>query len=231
MLHWLRTNQLVSERKARLFAGACCRRIWQYLKDQRSRHLVEVSEAFADGVASLEQLGTAFEEAAVAQEVIEWEGGDAVDQSAAEAVLGLREELQIEQVFEGVAEAVGEARAGEVWERIYQTPGKHYRTQEAEHRAECDAGGAAEQEVQVALLRDICGNPFRPVEFEASWRTPTVLALATAIYNDSTFDEMPILADALEELGADAEILQHLRQKEAGHVRGCWGLDLVLGRS
>jgi hypothetical protein len=71
---------------------------------------------------------------------------------------------------------------------------------------------------------------FRPVRFEPSWRTPVVVALATTIYEERWFNEMPILADALEEVEADEEIVRHLRQKEAGHFRGCWCLDLVLGR-
>lgn len=95
-----------------------------------------------------------------------------------------------------------------------------------------------------ALLRDICGNPFRPVrlplkwvkikddpEYDAIcyWFTPTVVALANRIYTDRDFDLTPMLADALAEAGCDSEeMLRHLR--EPMHVRGCWALDLLLGK-
>jgi hypothetical protein len=83
---------------------------------------------------------------------------------------------------------------------------------------------------QLATLHDIFGNPFRPVTIDSSWLTRTVTNLAQAIYTDRVFDRMPILADALEEAGCNnAEILQHCRQPGI-HVRGCWVVDLVLGK-
>jgi hypothetical protein len=79
-------------------------------------------------------------------------------------------------------------------------------------------------------LRDIFGNPFRPVTLNPSWRTPTVKQLAEAIYKERAFERMPILADALEDAGCDnADILSHCRGG-GEHVRGCWVVDLVLGR-
>jgi hypothetical protein len=81
------------------------------------------------------------------------------------------------------------------------------------------------------IIRDIFGNPFRPVAFDPSWRTVAVVALATSIYEERAFDRMPILADALEDAGCDnADIIGHLRDPNATHVRGCWALDLVLGK-
>lgn len=80
------------------------------------------------------------------------------------------------------------------------------------------------------LLREIIGNPFRPISLDASWLMPNVVALAKAIYNDRAFDRMPTLADALHDAGCDsAEILAHLRGP-GPHVRGCWSLDLILGK-
>ena len=80
------------------------------------------------------------------------------------------------------------------------------------------------------LIREVFGNPFRPVAFDPAWRTPTVLALAGPAYADQAFDRLPILADALEDAGCDAaDLLAHLRGP-GPHVRGCSALDLVLGK-
>jgi hypothetical protein len=91
---------------------------------------------------------------------------------------------------------------------------------------------------QAALLRDILGNPFRPATIEPAWRTPDVVAHAQLIYNErhlpaGTLDNarLAVLADALEEAGCqDVQILWHLRSG-GDHVRGCWVLDLLLGKS
>ena len=84
---------------------------------------------------------------------------------------------------------------------------------------------------QILLLRDIFGNPFRTIAFNAAWRTSDVMLLANGIYAERAFDRMPILADALQDAGCDSDdILNHLRDAKATHVRGCWVLDLVLGK-
>lgn len=80
------------------------------------------------------------------------------------------------------------------------------------------------------LLRDIFGNPFRPVTFPPEWLTSTVLSLATQMYASRDFSAMPILADALQDAGCDNDdVLNHCRG-EAPHVRGCWVVDLLLGK-
>ena len=89
---------------------------------------------------------------------------------------------------------------------------------------------AAEACFQADLLRDIFGNPFRPVVFNPAWRTETAVGIATGIYEDRAFERMPILADALQEAGCEhADILSHCREP-GEHVRGCWVVDLVLGK-
>jgi hypothetical protein len=81
------------------------------------------------------------------------------------------------------------------------------------------------------FLRDIVGNPFRPVSFSPTWRTPTAVALAQGMYDSRDFSAMPILADALQDAGCDSNvILAHCRDPHATHVRGCWVVDLVLGK-
>jgi hypothetical protein len=84
---------------------------------------------------------------------------------------------------------------------------------------------------QADILRDIFGNAFSPMNFDPSWRTDTAIGLAGAIYTERAFDRMPILADALEDAGCDnADVLTHCRGTSP-HVRGCWVVDLVLGKS
>jgi hypothetical protein len=82
------------------------------------------------------------------------------------------------------------------------------------------------------LLREVVGNPFRPVACDPAWllwggKAPA--QLAQGVYQEGAFDRLPVLADALEEAGcADPEILGHRRQG-GGHVHGSWGLELLLG--
>ncbi len=63
-----------------------------------------------------------------------------------------------------------------------------------------------------------------------SWLTSDVLVLAKQMYESRDFGAMPILADALQDAGCDNEdILNHCRT-EGVHIRGCWVVDLVLGK-
>jgi hypothetical protein len=89
-----------------------------------------------------------------------------------------------------------------------------------------------ENRALVDLLRDVAGNPFHPVTFDPSWRTSTAVALARGIYAERAFDRLPILADALQDAGCDnADILDHCRDPKGTHVRGCWAVDLVTGKT
>ena len=80
---------------------------------------------------------------------------------------------------------------------------------------------------QPLLLREIFGPlPFRPVTIDPAWKTTNAIGIAKGISDDRRFQDMPILADALEEAGCDnSDILAHCRQPGV-HVRGCWCLDL-----
>jgi hypothetical protein len=97
------------------------------------------------------------------------------------------------------------------------------------------AGAAArrpmERKGQSDIVRDIFGNPFRPVAFAPAWRTDTAVTLARTMYESRDFGAMPILADALQDAGCDnPDILAHCRDTAQVHVRGCWVCDLVLGK-
>ncbi len=92
-------------------------------------------------------------------------------------------------------------------------------------------------EHECSIIRDIFGNPFRPVTIDPAWLTGTVQHLALSACNERELPSghleghrLAVLADALEEAGCqDAELLGHLRSEQV-HVRGCWALDLLLSR-
>ena len=88
----------------------------------------------------------------------------------------------------------------------------------------------SERTIQTARLRDIFGNPFRPASFDPPWRIHSVIGLAQTIYNERAFDKVPELGDALERARCSEEaILNHCREP-GEHVRGCWVVDVVLGK-
>jgi hypothetical protein len=86
---------------------------------------------------------------------------------------------------------------------------------------------------QVRLLRDILGNPFRPVTLNPAWLTwhdRLLVAMDRQMYDSRDFRDLPILADALEEAGCtDDGLLAHCREPGV-HVRACWVVDLLLGK-
>lgn len=89
---------------------------------------------------------------------------------------------------------------------------------------------SAAHDAQAELLREIFGNPFRSISFDPAWLTSKVIRLAQSIYDDRAFDRLPAFADVLEQAGSlDQEKLNHCRGS-GPHVRGCWVLDLVLGK-
>ena len=94
---------------------------------------------------------------------------------------------------------------------------------------------------QVSLLRCIFGNPYRPKKVDASWLSWNDRAIpraAAAAYEERSLPSghldnarLAVIADMLEEAGCrDDEVLGHLRKADAVHVRGCWCVDLLLGK-
>jgi hypothetical protein len=80
------------------------------------------------------------------------------------------------------------------------------------------------------VVLDVIPNPFRPHEIDPGWQSSTVVGIAEQMYVSRDFSAMPILADALQDAGCeDEQILSHCRG-EGPHVRGCWVVDLVLGK-
>jgi hypothetical protein len=80
------------------------------------------------------------------------------------------------------------------------------------------------------VMHDVFGNPFRPVAFDPRWRTADTVGLARGIYEDWAFERLPLLRDALLDAGcADEAVLSHTRRRT--HVRGCWLIDVILGKT
>jgi hypothetical protein len=216
MLDFLRGK--ASDRKIRLYATAWCRRGWAVLTNPASQRAVEASERFADDPATLGELEAA---SGRAREQLRSAGPRALPRSkAAVAHLGL-----LAAVWVSSPGAWDAAEAARAW---WGT---------ARSRAQSEELDARERRERAGLLRDLFGNPFRPVNLSRSWLTPDVLPLAQAAYDNRTLpagtlepERLALLADALEEAGCDnADILGHLRG-EGPHVRGCWAVDLVLGK-
>ena len=227
MLEFLRSK--ASDRKLRLFAVACCCRIWELL-DVESRKKVDLAERFADGLAAKEEMPTPWPLRGLREDPSfpeDWgmlrafgAARDAAKMAAALATDRMGLDHPTRQAAFYAAGAVA-------WE----IAGAARKSAEAEAWAKRgNTVEAGEHKYQVSLLRDIIGNPFRPITVDPTWRTPKVVGLAQTVYDDRAFDRLPELADVLEEAGCtDAQLLGHLRS--AGpHVRGCVAVDAVLGR-
>jgi hypothetical protein len=92
--------------------------------------------------------------------------------------------------------------------------------------------GDRERAGLLVLMWDIFGNPFRPVTVDPTWRSDTAVSLAKQMYEMRDFSAMSALGDALQDAGCDnADILNHCRDTQQTHVRGCWVVDLVLNKS
>jgi hypothetical protein len=193
----------VSDRKYRLFLCGYCRSVWTTLPKQ-ARDSVKAAEQFAEGLLSVEGTWTAYSEAsrvaAAQQRTVGGQPGQMVG-AAVKLYMAAHAAKPLRcQVRYWISDLRG-----------------------INHDREVRLGGPP-------LLRCVAGNPFRPVIADPRWRTSTALGLAETIYADRAFDRLPILADALEDAGCDnADLLAHCRG-EGPHVRGCWVVDLILGK-
>jgi hypothetical protein len=194
MLAWVASR--CSERKLRLFAAACCRRVAHRCRPRfdsilhRAEAIADASDATRSRKEPMPQLAASWmkrHESGLAHALSNDSGFHAAREAS---------ERSIE-----VAKSASDAWWEERW-------------------------------FQAAYLCDIIGNPFRGVALVPEWRTSTVVAMAKQMYESRDFGATPILADALQEAGCESEdILNHCRDPHASHVRGCWVVDLVLGKT
>jgi hypothetical protein len=209
-----------SDRKYRLFACACCRRVWRLLLNDPSRNAVVIAEEYADGLRSRKDLKAARDavNATIPEE-------DHDDPSPAPA---------------RPSDWARMAANGTVWTCNYARDSSAADTVARDARYAVSPGEGAEEGSQCHLIRDILGNPFRPASLDSAWLTwhdGTITRLAQAIYEDRQLpaghlntSRLAVLADALEDAGCtDEDILDHCRG-EGPHVRGCWVVDLLLGK-
>ena len=222
MLEFL--ERKASNRKLRLFVCACCRRIWQLLPPELQAG-VEVSERYADGQATAAERGAAFTRSEGVTLAI-YSGGrspDALAYATNSAAECAGEDSGTLPPTLSAASTAANAAALAAAEALAAEMGDDH-----DFDSTVDSVYGSEVAIQSSIVRDVFGNPFRPVAIERSWLSTAVVSLAQIIYDERAFDNMPELADALEETGCtNSDILEHCRGS-GPHVRGCWVIDLLL---
>jgi hypothetical protein len=209
------TQNARGRRKLRLFGVAVARRAAHLVTDPELLKLIDAAEAFADGTGEIDDLRAIRAASTDSGESVfvmdnrnaDWCRYALSDRTPAEfasqaaAILAERDAASAACLHNTAALAIGKENMAE------------------------------EAAVHAELFRDIFGNPFRKVEWEKRWNTSAVKQLARTMYESRDFAAMPVLADALQEAGCDnADVLGHCRG-DGPHVRGCWVVDLVLGKA
>jgi hypothetical protein len=219
----------VGDRKDRLLSLAFCRRYRSLLTDHRSQMAFEVVERLADGLANHNEVVAAIDatlhalqdtEAAARRTYVEDDGKQVV-------------------FFPSFVGMFQFSRGSSEWDQHYNAHlGSAILRFFPPQNVQVERPAATEHIAQAILVLDIFGNPFRPVLIDPKCLTPTVTSLAAAAYEERSLPSgeldptrLAVLADALEEAGCqDQSVLDHLRSP-GPHVRGCWPLDLILGRA
>jgi hypothetical protein len=229
MLAFLRDSGRASERKLRLFAVACCRRIWPLLTDERSRKAVEVAECLADGLGVPEAL---LAQARAAPFYKGHQPPEPVHIFACDAAAL----LNYPDAWTAASSATDHVTAA-----VRAIPWAENRSDPDDY-IEAAAAGDHERRTHAARLRCIFGpRPLGPPPAVTprvlTWNDGTVRRVAKAVYAEQRLPSgtlnparLAVLADALEGAGCtDADLLGHLRGP-GPHVRGCWVIDLLSGR-
>jgi hypothetical protein len=236
-------------RRLRLYACACCRQVWHLLHDE-ARAAVEAAEGNADGQvapADLRKAGRLATSSAYGVVVGRVKRVKGASRACADAVRSAR--WAASEAARSATESSIATQAGQAAWYALHAAGCLTADKEAHIVATCrsplellssaadlaadkQAAIVAHCRLQCDLLRDIFGNPFRPVRADPAWlrwNDGTVVKLARAIYDERACERLPLLADAVEDAGCTSDTLvSHLRGP-GPHVRGCWALDLLRG--
>ncbi|NBO91367.1 MAG: hypothetical protein EBV06_03485 [Planctomycetia bacterium] len=207
-------EKTASLRKLRLFACHCCRRLGPLVGAAGVREALLTAERFADGKANSDELRT---------------GWRAIRQALAKAPLGTRWERALDAALHACSPDLT------FWDAVNVS-------REAAHALEGDSrpqdSGSfgvgpyvrpREYTYQCVILRELFS--YHTVEISShlrAWEDGQLARLAQAIYLEQRFDEMPILADALEEAGCTHRSLIDHARETTPHFKGCWLLDALM---
>jgi hypothetical protein len=207
-------------RKLRLFALACCARVSHLLQGQEAQQAIAAVQRYAEGAIqtmTLRKRLRAMESARrsnVRPHSPQW-FASLVFENVVSPGSAFTPEQCAQYVSFSLATATGHPYGGDLW----------------------TAAGRSEDEFLCRVLRDLSGHLFRPITLAPVHRTPAVVSLARAACDERHLPSgelgphrLAVLADALEEAGAPAELVAHLRGL-GPHVRGCWAVDLCLALS
>jgi hypothetical protein len=202
LLYDAKQLKVLKPRKSLLFACGCYRLVWEKIQLPSIKKAVEAAEARADRKISQEELSEhRYPQGDSKRGSLNWH-----------LLLSISSLVTPKVIPTHIAWLV----------RAAIDPDKH---EHANKWEDCKP--------QADLVREILGNPYRRPTFKPAWlawNDATVVNLAHTIYDDRAFDRLPILADALEDAGCDnADLLSHCRSG-GEHVRGCWAVDLLLGK-
>jgi hypothetical protein len=232
----------LSGRKLRLVACAACRVVWEALPNDNARRAVEAAERFAEGRTTAEQMRHAYSQ--TASLIASVPSAATLSADALGLVVGRALDALAPPQQRQVEEAFSDRRTAALNE-VFRVVGRYgtavreavAAAEERIRREVLDELDRLLRQPRQALARaitDVTGDPTRPAAVPAAWLDANrgqARAVAQGIDADCRYDELPVLADALEEAGCDgARLLEHARRPGA-HYRGCWLIDAALGKS
>jgi hypothetical protein len=199
-------------RKLRLFACACLGRWEVFFPDPSCRAVLQLGERYAQRRASRQQLVQARNKAVE------------LEQHVRAAWIAEPTRMPALHVLHAVVAVTAHNALTAAIETISAL----------QQAAKVYGGGGGERGTQAELLREVFGNPFRGVAIDPAWlrwNGSTVARLSRDIAESGRFEDLPVLADALEEAGCqDEALLRHCRSG-VWHAPGCWVLDVLLGEA